>query len=90
MQAPYPQLTPEQRQAIAASGGLPVQVEDPDTHKLYVIVEHQANAPLDNEYIRDQLEKGLAALDAGERVAWNPEQIKEEGRRRLAARKAQG
>src|SRR5204863_9456207 len=31
MQAFYPQLTPEQRQAIAASGGLPVQLEDPDT-----------------------------------------------------------
>jgi hypothetical protein len=89
MQAPYPQLTPEQLQAIAASGGLPVQVEDPDTHKLYVIVEHEAAASLDNEYIRDELEKGLAALEAGQRVAWNPERIKEEGRRRLAARKAQ-
>jgi hypothetical protein len=90
MQAPYPQLTPEQRQAIALSGGLPVQVEDPDTHKLYVIVEHQADTPLDKEYIRDELEKGLAAIEAGQRVAWDPERIKEEGRRRLAARKAQG
>jgi hypothetical protein len=88
MQAPYPQLTPEQRQAIAASGGLPVQVEDPDTHKLYVIVEHQAGAPLGDEYIRRELEKGIAALEAGRRVAWDPERIKEEGRRRLAARKA--
>jgi hypothetical protein len=89
MQAPYPQLTPEQRQAIAASGGLPVHVEDPDTHKLYVIVEHQADAPLDDEYIRRELDKGLAALESGERIPWDPERIKQEGRRRLAARKAQ-
>jgi hypothetical protein len=89
MQAPYPQLTPEQRQAIAASGGLPVQVEDPDTHKLYVIVEHLEDTPLDDEYIARELEKGLAALAAGERAAWDPERIKQEGRRRLAARKAQ-
>ena len=85
MQAPYPHLTPEQRQAIAASGGLPVQVEDPDTHKLYVIAEHQEDTPLDHQYIRDELEKGLAALEAGERVPWDPERIKREGRR-LAAR----
>jgi hypothetical protein len=90
MQVPYPQLTPEQQQAIAASGGLPVQVEDPDTHKLYVIVEHKGTEQLDDEYIRHELEKGLAALEAGERVAWDPERIKQEGRRRLAARKAQG
>ena len=89
MQAPYPQLTPEQRQAIAASGGLPVQVEDPDTHKLYVIVEQREGEPLDDAYIRRELEKGLAALEAGERVPWDPDRIKREGRRRLAARKAQ-
>jgi len=89
MQAPYPQLTPEQRQAIAASGGLPVQVEDPDTHKLYVIVEQPDGGPLDDEYIRGELDKGLSALDTGERVSWDPDRIKREGRRRLAARKAQ-
>ncbi|MEX0613992.1 MAG: hypothetical protein WD738_06675 [Pirellulales bacterium] len=89
METSYPQLTPEQRQAIADSGGLPVHVEDPDTHKLYVLVEHPQGVPLDDEYIRDELTKGIAALEAGERVPWDPERIKQEGRRRLAARKAQ-
>jgi hypothetical protein len=89
MQTSYPQLTPEQRQATAASGGLPVQVEDPDRHKLYVIVEHREDVTLDEEYIRRELEKGLVALEAGERVSWDPEQIKQEGRRRLAKRTAQ-
>ncbi len=84
MHAPYPQLTPEQRDAIAASGGLPVQVEDPDTHKLYVLVEQPHDALLDEEYIRNELAKGLAAIEAGERLAWDPQQIKQEGRRRRA------
>jgi hypothetical protein len=89
MHAPYPQLTPEQREALAASGGLPVHVEDPDTHRLYVLVEQPQDGELDEEYIRDELTKGIAAIEAGERVPWDPERIKQEGRRRLAARKAQ-
>ena len=88
MQAFYPQLTPEQRHAIAASGGLPVQFEDPDTHKMYVLLEKPQDLALDNDYIRDELSKGIEALEAGERVAWDPERIKQEGRGRSAARKA--
>jgi hypothetical protein len=65
---------------------LPIHVEDPDTHKLYVLVEQPDDAPLDDEYIRSELSKGIAALEAGERVPWNPERIKQEGRRRLAVR----
>jgi len=86
MQAQYPQLTPEQRQAIAASGGLPIQVEDPDTHKIYVLVEQPREVVLDDEYIRHELSKGLAALEAGQRIAWDPERIKQEGRWHLAKR----
>jgi hypothetical protein len=78
----YPQLTPEQRETIAASGGLPVQVDDPDTHKLYVSFEQPLGASLDDEYVRNELTKGIAALDAGERNSWDPERIRQEGRRR--------
>jgi hypothetical protein len=84
MHAPYPQLTSEQRQAIAASGGLPIHVEDPDTHKLYVLVEHLPDTSLDEAYVRDEVTKGLTALAAGERMPWEPERIKQEGRRRTA------
>lgn len=88
MHSPYPQITPEQRQALAASGGVPIHVEDPDTHKLDVLIEQPQNVPLDNEYIRSELAKGVAAIEAGERLPWDAERIKQEGRRRLAARKA--
>lgn len=86
METIYPQLTPEQRQAIATSGGLPIELEDPDTHKLYLLIECPAGVALSDEYIRDELSKGIAALEAGERVAWNPERVKQEGRRRRADR----
>jgi hypothetical protein len=87
MHASYPHLTPEQREAIAASGGLPIELEDPVAHKVYVLVEQPRGVTIDDPYIQDQLSKGIAALEAGERVTWNPERIKQEGRRRLAARK---
>jgi hypothetical protein len=85
MHASYPHLTPEQREAIVASGGLPIHIEDPETHKLYVLLEQ--SAAIDDSYIRDELAKGIAEIEAGERVEWDPERVKLEGRRRLAARK---
>ena len=89
MQSSFPQLTPELQQAVAASGGLPVQVEDPTTHKIYVLLEQPKDSALD-DYIREALSQGIASIERGERVEWDPERVKQEGRRRLAARKAQG
>ena len=31
-------LTPELKQAIEKAGGQPVRVEDPDTHRAYVVI----------------------------------------------------
>jgi hypothetical protein len=89
MQTAFPQLTPEQQQAIAASGGLPVQVQDPVTNKMYVLLEQAKDSALDDEYIREALSKGMAAIERGELSEWNAERVKQEGHRRLAARKAQ-
>lgn len=80
----FPQLTPEQCQAIAASGGLPIQFEDPQTHKLYVVVTPPETLALDDAYVNAELAKGLAALDDGDRHAWNPQGIKNQGRQKLA------
>jgi len=32
-------LTPELKQAIEKAGGQPVRVEDPETHRIYVVIE---------------------------------------------------
>jgi len=89
METSLPQLTPEQQQAIATSGGLPVQLEDPSTHKLYVLLEQSNQNVLDDDYVREALSKGIAAVERGDYRKWDPEETKAEGRRRLAARKPQ-
>ncbi|MGD9636892.1 MAG: hypothetical protein AB7G28_05680 [Pirellulales bacterium] len=88
MHATYPWLTPEQQSAIAANGGLPIRVEDPTTHKVYVLAEVPADLALSDEYVKAALTQGLASIEAGDLVAWDPERIKREGRQRLAERKA--
>lgn len=81
-----PALTPEMRQALDASGGLPIQVTDPQTQKVYLLMEQEPADKAYEEYVRRELDKGLADIDAGRVVAWDPERIKREGRERLAAR----
>jgi hypothetical protein len=84
MDTQNPHITPEQRAAISASGGLPIHIDDPETNKVYLLVEEPL--ALDHEYIQSELAKGIAAAEAGNIVAWDPERIKEEGRRRIAFR----
>jgi len=85
--SPLP-LPPEFRDAFAANGGLPLHFEDPDTHEIYVLQAQQVEMTLDEDYINQELAKGLADVEAGRVASWDPERIKAEGRRRLAARKA--
>lgn len=81
-------MPPDMAQAIAANGGLPFQLEDPDTHEIFLVVEQPAEVTLDIEYINAKLDEGIAAVDAGQVVPWDPERIKQEGRRLLAERRA--
>jgi hypothetical protein len=90
MQPLHPQLTPEQRQAIGASGGLPILVEDPHTHKTYVLVEQPQGLALEGEYIEGELSKGIASPKADRRIVWDSEGIKQDGRRRIVARTTSG
>lgn len=59
------QLTPEQRQALAARPGEPVHIADEATQKVYLLVEEGAVPTLDEEYIRRGLEvaRGQIARD---------------------------
>ncbi len=81
-------LSPEFRQALDDNGGLPVVFEDPDTHERYVLQNEPAEFTLDEDYVERELAKGLADIEAGRVVPWDPERIKAEGRRLLAERKA--
>ena len=81
-------LPPEFRQALEASGGMPVRFEDPETHERFVLQQEPVEVTFDREYINQALAEGLADIEAGRVVPWDPERIKELGRQRLTARKA--
>jgi hypothetical protein len=82
-------LPPEISSAIAASGGVPLQFEDPNTHERFLLVEQPPDFTLDGDYLRKMLDEAITAAEAGEAIAWNPDRVKQQGRKLLEARKAQ-
>lgn len=81
-------LPPEFVQALAVYGGQPLSFEQPESLKVYQLVEEQVEINLDDEYVNRMLAEGIAAADAGQVVPWDPERIRREGRRLLAERRA--
>jgi hypothetical protein len=86
--APLP-LPAEIVHALAANGGQPLLFEHPDTLQVYKLSKEHVEIALDDEYVNRMLAEGIAAVDAGQVVPWDPERIKQEGRRLLAQRRAQ-
>lgn len=68
-------------QAIAANGGVPPLFEDPATLQVYRLVEEPVEVTLDEEYIREELAKGMADFDAGRYGPWDIEATIAEARR---------
>lgn len=81
-------LPPEFSHALAANGGQPLFFEDPATLRRYQLAEAPLKITLDEEYINKKLDEGLAAIEAGDVVPWDPERIKRLGRELFAARRA--
>jgi hypothetical protein len=84
----YVAITPEQLAAVAAGNGF-AHVEDPATHRVYLLVEQGAAPTLSDDYFREKVAAGIAERDRGECQPWNVEQLKAELRRRHAASSAQ-
>ena len=80
-----PKITAEMRAALEEHPGQPVQVEDDETHKTYLLVDATSGRALTEQWIRDQLQTGLDAAARGEVAAFDPEAITAAGRRRLGA-----
>ena len=68
MDLSLPPITPEMRAALQASGGAPIQVHDPETLRVYTISEQPIEITLDEKYLQQAIDEGLADVDAG-RVA---------------------
>ena len=61
------------RLALDANGGLPAEVTDPMTQKVYLLVEKEPASQSYEEYVQRALDKGLADLDAGRVAPWDIE-----------------
>ena len=81
-------ITDEIRHAVNEHPGQPIKLEDDQTHKVYLLIDEGAMPALWEEYIRREVEKGLAAIDRGEVEDWDVESIKAEGRETLKQRGA--
>ncbi len=80
-------LPPEFRAALDANGGLPIHFEDPETHERYVLQETPVEITLDEDFINEELAKGLADFEAGRFGPWDIEATLAEAHRRHAAQK---
>jgi len=78
-----PTITEEQRQALQQNPGQPVRVRDEKTDQVYLLFGAEGMSALWDEYIRREVEQGLAEIDRGEVEDWEVESVKAEGRRIL-------
>ena len=82
-----PKITPEMRTALANQPGQPVEVQDDETQRVYLLVDAEHGRALTEQWIREQLQQGLDAAARGEVVDFDAESIKARGRDRLDARR---
>ncbi len=83
------ELTPAQRAALLAQPDAPVYITDGETRKVYLLCEKGRFPELEEEYIRDRLEEGFAAIERGEVEEWDSASIKADGRAILKQRQSQ-
>jgi hypothetical protein len=81
-------LPPEISRLIAANGGVPPLVEDPVTEQVYRLVEADEEDALDEEYIRQEVAKGIADFEAGRYNVWDIEATLAEAHRRFDEKSA--
>jgi hypothetical protein len=88
MDLSLPAITPEMREALAASGGSPIHIQDPETLQVYVVAEQPLEITLDEAYMREKIEEGLADIEAGRVAPWDIEATIAEAKRRHAENRA--
>jgi hypothetical protein len=84
MHVSRPTITQEQRQALILSGGSPVQLEDPETSQVYLLVEQPMKPELDETYVRAALQVAINELASGQEEDWDIESVLAEAQREFA------
>jgi hypothetical protein len=70
-----PKITPEMREALAQQPGRPVEVQDDQTQRTYLLVDADRGRTLTEQWFREQLQVGLDAADRGDVIDFDPSQI---------------
>lgn len=81
-------ITDEQRQAIESRQGLPVEVEDERTQRVYILVAREEFHHLVEEQLRRELQIGFDQADSGDVGDWDADEMLQEARRRRASQAA--
>ena len=70
-----PKLTPEMRSALSQHPGQPIEVEDDQTHRVYLLVDREdARSQLD-AWIIQQLIVAEADIEAGRVSTWDKQRL---------------
>lgn len=80
-----PRLTDEMRAALASNRGGPIEVEDGETHQVYLLVDAEQGQRLMRRWLTDALKRGMDDVHQGRVVPFDPEAIKAQGRNRVDA-----
>lgn len=81
-----PKIPENIRQALHQQQGKPLEVEDEQTRKLYVIVEKEEFRKMVDDQLRQQLQIGFDQADSGDVAEWDVEEVLGEAHRRHADR----
>lgn len=79
-----PKLTDEMRAALKAQPGEPVEVEDDQTHKVYILIEQPQARRLLGDVLGRELQIGFDQADRGESEPWDIQATLTEANRRHA------
>lgn len=77
-----PKIPENIRQALHQQQGKPLEVEDEQTHKLYVIVAKEEFRKMVDDQLRQQLQIGFDQADSDDVANWDVEEVLEEAHRR--------
>jgi hypothetical protein len=78
-----PQLTPELRQAIAASPDHPLRIEDEQTQQVYFVVSQEQVCSLLEAELRRELQAGFDDIAQGDVIPFDAEDVKRRALQRL-------
>ncbi len=79
-----PKLTDEMRAALMSQPGGLVEIEDDQTHKVYILIEQPQARSLLRDALRRELQIGFDQADRGESEPWDIQETLAEARRRHA------